>query len=104
MKIVKVDSVTFPVKDDAKSAEWYTRTLGLAEIWRMEDRHGVGFGIGDNSATLNLMRDSGTPQLVLQVERVADARRELEAKGVRFEGPTERLDYCGVREAHTPSR
>ncbi|TMB91390.1 MAG: VOC family protein [Chloroflexi bacterium] len=38
MKIMKVDSVTFPVKDYAKSAKWYSDTLGLPEIWRMEER------------------------------------------------------------------
>ncbi len=52
-------------------------------------------------------------RLIIQVDRVDDARLELERKGVKFEGATETvegigkfagLDYCGVREAHTPSR
>jgi catechol 2,3-dioxygenase-like lactoylglutathione lyase family enzyme len=41
--VKKIDSVTLPVKDDAKSAKWYAATLGFAEIWRMEDRKGVAF-------------------------------------------------------------
>ncbi|HEY3218369.1 MAG TPA: VOC family protein [Candidatus Limnocylindria bacterium] len=95
MDIKKIDSVTFPVKDYAKSATWYAETLGLAEIWRMEDQKGVGFGVGDNSATLNLSEEPGPSRLIIQVERVEDARKELEAKGVRFEGPTETIPSIG---------
>ena len=95
MDIKKVDSVTFPVKDYAKSAKWYAEKLGLSEIWRMDDQKGVGFGIGDNSASLNLFQEDGAPQLIIQVERVADARSELERRGVRFEGPTTTLEGIG---------
>jgi len=95
MKVMKLDSVTLPVKDYAKSAKWYVDTLGLAEIWRMEDRNGAGIGVGDNSATINLFQDPGPAQLIIQVERVSDARRELEAKGVRFDGATETLEGIG---------
>ncbi len=95
MELKKIDSVTFPVKDYAKSATWYAEKLGLAEIWRMEDRKGVGFGVGDNSATINLFQAPDPAQLIIQVERVEDARRALEAKGVRFEGPTETLPGIG---------
>jgi catechol 2,3-dioxygenase-like lactoylglutathione lyase family enzyme len=95
MDVKKIDSVTLPVKDYAKSAKWYADTLGFAEIWRMEDRKGVGFGVGDNSATINLFQQGGAPQLIVQVERVEDARRELEAKGVPFEGATETLPGIG---------
>jgi catechol 2,3-dioxygenase-like lactoylglutathione lyase family enzyme len=95
MKLVKIDSVTLPVKDYAKTAAWYAKTLGVDEIWRMDEQKGVGFGVGDNSATINLMQDSGPAQLIIQVERVADARRELEEKGVSFEGPTQTLPGIG---------
>ena len=113
MNIKKIDSVTLPVTDLQRSAKWYAQTLGLEEIWRQEENNGVGFGVGDNSATLNLFQETGEPRLIIQVERVEDARAELERKGVKFEGATETvegigkfagLDYCGVREAHTPSR
>lgn len=95
MKIMKIDSVTLPVKDYQKSASWYTQTLGLPEIWRMEDRHGAGIGVGDNSATINLFQDPGPAQLIIQVDRVEDARRELEKKGVRFDGATQTLEGIG---------
>jgi len=95
MKIMKLDSVTLPVKDYQKSAAWYAQTLGLPEIWRMEDRNGAGIGVGDNSATINLFQDPGPAQLIIQVERVDEARRELEQKGVRFDGPTQTLEGIG---------
>ncbi len=95
MEIKKIDSVTLPVKDYRKSATWYADTLGLAEIWRMAEQKGVGFGVGDNSATINLSEEPGPARLIIQVERVDDARRELEAKGVLFEGPTETVPEIG---------
>ena len=95
MKIMKLDSVTLPVKDYAKSAKWYGDMLGLPEIWRMEDRNGAGIGVGDNSATINLFQDPGPAQLIIQVERVDEARRELERKGVRFDGDTQTLEGIG---------
>ncbi|TMB62494.1 MAG: VOC family protein [Chloroflexi bacterium] len=96
MKIMKVDSVTFPVKDYAKSAKWYSDTLGLPEIWRMEEQKAAGLGVGDNSATINLFQESGPAQLIMQVERVDDARKELERKGVRFDAPTRALEGIGM--------
>ena len=95
MDIKKIDSVTLPVKDYAKSAKWYADTLGFAEIWRMDDQKGVGFGVGDNSATINLSQDPGPARLIIQVERVEDARKELEATGVRCEGATETVPEIG---------
>lgn len=95
MDIKKVDSITFAVKDHRASARWYAETLGLTEIWRMDDQKGVGFGVGDGSATINLFERPGAPQLIVQVDRVETARAELEAKGVRFEGATETLPDIG---------
>jgi catechol 2,3-dioxygenase-like lactoylglutathione lyase family enzyme len=96
MKIMKVDSVTFPVKDYAKSAKWYSDTLGLPEIWRMDEQKAAGLGVGDNSATINLFQESGPAQLIIQVDRVDDARKELERKGVRFDAPTRALEGIGM--------
>ena len=95
MDIKKVDSITFPVKDFTKSAAWYAEKLGLSEIWRMDDRKGVGFGVGDNSATINLFQDEGAAQLIIQVDRVDDARKELERRGVRFEEATTTIEGIG---------
>jgi CreA protein len=96
MDIKKIDSVTFPVKDYAKSAKWYSEMLGLPEIWRMDEQKAAGLGVGDNSATINLFQESGPAQLIIQVERVADARAELERKGVRFDAATRTLEGIGM--------
>ena len=95
MNIKKIDSVTLPVTDLQRSTKWYAQTLGLEEIWRQEENNGVGFGIGDASATLNLFQETGGPRLIIQVERVEDARAELERKGVTFEGATETVEGIG---------
>lgn len=101
MDIKKIDSITFGVKDLAKSAKFYTDVLGLPEIWRMDEAKGVGFGVGDNSATLNLFQEAPAPgaEVIIQVEDVATARGELEKKGVRFQGQIETLENIG-KAAH----
>ena len=95
MKLMKIDSVTLPVKDHTKSARWYADTLGLPEIWRMAEQKGVGFGLGDNSATINLFEERDAPQILVQVERVDETRRELERRGIAFDGPTETIEGIG---------
>ncbi len=93
--IKKVDSVSFRVKDLERAAKWYTETLGLPEIYRMDERHMRGYGIGDNSATLNVQQGPGGAQLVVQVDRVDKARTALEAKGVKFTGETVTIPGIG---------
>ena len=95
MNIKKIDSVTMPVRDIKRSASWYAETLGLEEIWRQDENKGVGFGVGDNSATINVFEEKGGMRLILQVDRVDDARAELERKGVKFEGATETVEGIG---------
>lgn len=102
MNIKKIDSVTMTVKDLKRSAAWYAQTLGLEEIWRQDESKGVGFAVGDNSATLNVFEESGGMRLILQVDRVDDARTELEQKGVKFDGATETVEgigkFAGLRD------
>ncbi len=98
MDIKKIDSITFSVKDLAKSAKFYADVLGLPEIWRMAEARGAGFGVGDNSATLNLFQRSPAPgaEIVIQVEDVGTARGELEKRGVAFAGKTETIENIGL--------
>ena len=95
MNIKKIDSVTMPVTDLQRSSRWYAETLGLEEIWRQDENKGVGFGVGANSATLNVVEESGGVRLILPVDRVDDARAELERKGVKFDGATETVEGIG---------
>jgi catechol 2,3-dioxygenase-like lactoylglutathione lyase family enzyme len=95
LNIKKVDSVSIRVRDLDKSTTFYMDTLGLPEIWRMDETKMRGYGVGDNSATINLEVGPPGMQLIIQVERVDEARRSLEAKGMRFEGPTETIPNIG---------
>ena len=95
MDIKKIDSVSIRVRDLEMSAKWYQDVLGLPEIWRMDEQKMRGYGVGDNSATVNLQQQSGGMQLVIQVERVEAARKELEASGVKFDGPTDTIPGIG---------
>jgi CreA protein len=95
LNIKKVDSISIRVSDLDKSAKFYMETLGLPEIWRMDEQEMRGYGIGDNSATINLEKGAPSMQLIIQVDRVDDARKTLEAKGVKFEGPTQTIPNIG---------
>ena len=96
MDIKKIDSVSIPVRDLAKSATFYQEVLGLPEIWRMDERRSAGYGVGDNSATINLEQRTGADlEIVMQVESVDDARRALENKGARFSGATFTIPEIG---------
>lgn len=95
LNIKKLDSVSIRVRDLDKSAKFYTEMLGLPEIWRMDDMQMRGYGMGDNSATINIEKGAPSMQLIIQVERAEDARRTLEAKGVKFDGPTQTIPNIG---------
>ncbi len=96
MEIKKIDSVTIGVRDLERAAKFYTETLGLPEIWRMDERKMRGVGAGDNSATINLQQvDAAGMEVIIQVDRVDDARATLEKKGVRFDGATQTIEGIG---------
>ncbi len=96
MEIKKIDSVSISVRDVAKSSRFYADVLGLPEIWRMDDRHMVGYGVGDNSATINIEQAAQTGmEIIIQVEAVGAARKALEQKGVRFDGETFTIPEIG---------
>jgi catechol 2,3-dioxygenase-like lactoylglutathione lyase family enzyme len=93
--VKKIDSISLRVRDLDKATKFYMETLGLEEIYRMDDTKMRGYGVGDNSATINLEQAGGGAQLVIQVDRVDETRKALEAKGVRFEGPTDTIPNIG---------
>ena len=96
MDLKKIDSVSIKVRDLAKAQRFYADVLGLPEIWRMDEQKMVGYGVGDNSATINLEQSSDTGvEIIIQVEDVEAARRGLETKSVRFEGPTFTIPEIG---------
>lgn len=98
MDIKKIDSVSIRVRDLARAQKFYADTLGLPEIWRMDEQRSVGYGVGDNSATINIeQRPERAKEMavVVQVEDVDVERRGLEKKGVRFRGETFTIPEIG---------
>ena len=95
LNIKKIDSVSIRVRDLDKATKFYTETLGLPEIFRMEEMNLRGYGVGDNSASINIEPGKASMQLIIQVERVDDARKALEAKSVKFDGPTQTIPNIG---------
>ena len=95
LNIKKIDSVSIRVRDLDKATKFYTETLGLPEIFRMDEMNLRGYGVGDNSASINIEPGKASMQLIIQVERVDDARKALEAKSVKFDGPTQTIPNIG---------
>jgi len=88
--ITGVDFVTVPTNDFEASRAFYRDVLGLPEGKRWGDRPAIEFQAGpltiavmDPSAFGQEFRPHGAP-LAFQVDDVAAAREELEAKGVTF--------------------
>ncbi len=88
--ITGVDFVTVPTNDFEASRAFYRDVLGLPEGKRWGDRPAIEFQAGaltiavmDPTAFGQEFRPHGAP-LAFQVDDVAAAREELEAKGVTF--------------------
>src|SRR5437867_29721 len=75
LNIKKIDSVSIRVRDLDKATKFYTETLGLPEIFRMDEMNLRGYGVGDNGASINIEPGKASMQLIIQVERVDDARK-----------------------------
>jgi catechol 2,3-dioxygenase-like lactoylglutathione lyase family enzyme len=89
--VERTDFVSVPVTDLEKSTAWYGDTLGLEQI-------GTGawpeFQLGENVSLYLLdptnigqeFRGPHTSHIALRVPDVEEARRELEGRGVEFDG------------------
>ena len=93
MIVERTDFITVPVTDIERSTRFYRETLGLP---RTNERSGQWpeFQLGEN-VSLYLMdptnigqtfRGPHTAHIALRVPDVAETRRELEGRGVDFEG------------------
>ena len=92
MKITGIDFVCVPTRDYEKAAEFYGGVLGLEFRKRWGDMPAGEFQAGN--LTIAVMQPDAfglefrphSLPVALQVDDVAAARAELEAKGVEFEG------------------
>ena len=97
MEISKLDFVAVPSRDAERSARFYRDVLGLRP-----DEHGrYEFWAGATCLGIWEPERLGVPfepqrngHLALHVDDVAAARRELEAKGVEFQGETFDTGVC----------
>ncbi len=98
MQVEHVDFVSLLVQDIPRAKRFYTETLGLA--LETEAEHDLEVRAGQVTIDLFNPASQGQPfapapgGVALRVPDVAAARRELEAKGVAFEGPIVETSVC----------
>jgi catechol 2,3-dioxygenase-like lactoylglutathione lyase family enzyme len=97
--VERTDFISVPVTDMERAKRFYEDTLGLPRI----SEHGFPeYQLGENvSVYLIRMDDAGgtwsgphSAHVALRVPDVAETRRELEAKGVAFEGDILDTSVC----------
>jgi len=87
MEIRKLDFVGVPSKDAERSRAFYVDTLGLRQDGQHEFWVGdTCFGIWEPASFGMEFAPQKNAHLALHVDDVAEARKELEAKGVEFQG------------------
>ena len=103
--IAKVDTVGIPSRNTEHSRRFYVDTLGL----QPDPRSWNEFWVGDTCFAIWEPERFGAefqPQkngiALLRVDDVAAARRELEAKGVEFDGDTLDTGVCHMATFSDP--
>ena len=101
MQVERTDFITVPVTDVQRSTRFYAETLGLP--WLNEgSEQWPEFQLGEN-VSLYLMDPTNigrefqgphTAHIALRVPDVAETRRELESRGVAFEGDVLDTGVC----------
>jgi catechol 2,3-dioxygenase-like lactoylglutathione lyase family enzyme len=97
IEVERVDFVAVPSRDGERSRQFYGETLGLRpdpkmrfEFWAGE----VCFGIWEPERRGMPFAPSKNGHIALRVADVAEARKELEARGVAFNGETIDTGVC----------
>jgi catechol 2,3-dioxygenase-like lactoylglutathione lyase family enzyme len=99
LRVERTDFISVPVTDVERAERFYGDTLGLPKI---STRGFPEFQLGENvSLYLIRMEDVGSEwtaphsaHVALRVPDVAEARKELEASGVEFEGDILDTSVC----------
>ncbi|QSH39313.1 VOC family protein [Candidatus Kaiserbacteria bacterium] len=87
--ITKLDFVGIPSTDAERSRAFYVDTLGLRPDPKATYEFWIGdtcFGIWEPEKIGMKFEPQKNAHLALHVENVAEARKELEAKGIEFAG------------------
>jgi catechol 2,3-dioxygenase-like lactoylglutathione lyase family enzyme len=105
--VERVDFISVPVTDMERSKQFYGVTLGLEQVG---DSAFPEFQLGEN-VSLYLLDPTAigqqftgphTASIALRVPDVEEARHELEAKGVKFEGDTFDTSVCHMAHFRDP--
>lgn len=97
MEVTKLDFVAVPSRDAERSRAFYGKTLGLRQDPSAEYEFWAGetcLGIWEPERQGMTFEPQRNGHLALHVEDVAEARKELEAKGVEFMGDTFDTGVC----------
>ena len=107
MIVERTDFVSVPVTDLERSTRFYEETLGLARTpgvvgWPEFETGNVSLYLVDPSNVGQAFAGPHTAHIALRVANVEEARRELEAKGVDFQGETLDTGVCHMAFFHDP--
>ena len=102
MIVERTDFIAVPVTDMERSKRFYGETLGLQPVGHAEDQGFPEYQLGENVSLYLLSLESigsafRAPHdagFALRVPDVQEARQELEAKGVVFNGETFDSGVC----------
>jgi catechol 2,3-dioxygenase-like lactoylglutathione lyase family enzyme len=99
MRVERTDFISVPVTDMERATRFYRETLGLPQV---SEQGFPEFQLGENVSVYLLdmskvgssWKGPHTAHVALRVPDVAETRRELEAKGVEFEGDILDTNVC----------
>jgi catechol 2,3-dioxygenase-like lactoylglutathione lyase family enzyme len=105
--VERTDFISVPVTDMERSKRFYGETLGLEVV---DPRGFPEYQLGENISLYLLDMESigqsftapHTASIALRVADVETARRELEARGVTFEGETFDTSVCHMAHFKDP--
>lgn len=108
IEIEGVDFITLPTEDFERAVEFYGTVLGLEESIRYGEMPGVEFETG--SLTLAIIESKAfgvefaphTHPVAFHVPDVAEARAELESRGVEFAAETMDSGVCHMAHFRDP--
>jgi predicted enzyme related to lactoylglutathione lyase len=98
--VTGVDFIPLPTRDLDTAVQFYGEVLGLPRSVYMPERNFAEFETGNltlsvmNAEKMGLGHHPQATQIALHVDDVAQARTELEARGVKFQGETFDTGVC----------